>query len=429
MAGQSGQNPLAGKMKGLAAAVGASRGKPIDVAQSRFGRLPAGINNGVLRLSSVGFYQYPADHKNVNYRGKLYFNAAGVVVSPTDHQGAVVRGLQSRLRAGGEPMFDTPEAKGAKARKTQQEHYDYMRAYLTTFGFNPDMIAIPSGTADPDAYVLAALKAGCKALEEQSRREGIFVRFRTWAGAKDEIVCENGKWFVVRRNGRLGPYASKELLLKINPYAESDPMVNEQWEGVVDFSENGGVPPVEDNTGAAEEVVDGSTGDSPAEGDESVATATADFDSMTVEELAAAAQEFADAEDTEGVNEAGEKLLEIADGLGIRQEVHDSDSWADGASLILTAQALAAQTESGDDGQEAEEDDPPAVPAKGEVWMWKPVDPKNPKKRGKAIEVIVASVNAKSETVTITDNKTKKPVLGKDKKPLVVPFADLESPE
>lgn len=413
MAMQTGKSPVAGKLKGIAGAAAASRGKPIEIGRSR---LPTGIDNGVARLSQIGIGTYESDHKVPEFHGKLYFSAMGVVVLPVEHEGKPTRGLQTWLQR--EPLFDTPKAGGK--RKTLSDHFQFMRSHLTGLGFDVDeaLSSLPPNVTDDQ--VAAAIEAGCKALEQAKP----YFRFRTWQGKKAKIVNENGKWYLDRgRGGRLGPYSSEDALLKINKYAKEDPLVNEQWEGAVDFSENGEAPSaVEDNTGEVATEEAATEGEAATEEGGGDAGETPNFDAMTVEELAVAAQEFADDSNTEGENAAGMRLLDIAEGLGIRDAVDVSDTWADGLALIQEAQAAA---EGGDTTP-----DEPRVPEKGEVWRYAPPDPKNPKKRGKKVEVIIAFVNAAKGTATLTDNTTKKPVVGgKDKKPIAVPFAELEPPE
>jgi hypothetical protein len=85
--------------------------------------------------------------------------------------------------------------------------------------------------------------------------------------------------------------------------------------------------------------------------------------------------------------------------------------------------------ETGAGGATAAEPDAAAdeyVPARGDiVYATLPKDPKAPKKGRAKVELVVETVDAKNETVTVKDNKTKKVVTDKDGKKLAVPFADL----
>jgi len=411
MAMQSGQSPI----KGLGAAAAASRGKPIEIGRSR---LPAGINNGVARLQQCGIGVYEPDHKKVELRGKHYFSAMGVVVSPEEHNGTPVRGLQTWLQR--IPLCDTPNA---QRRKTLADNFNAMRSHLIALGFDVDAATADIPPEASDDAVLAVIAAGCKALGQQRP----YFRFRTWQGKKDEIVERGGKWFIIRRGGQLGPYPSKELLLKANPYAENDPLINEQWEGAVTFSENG------EDALAVEDATGDETDDDAAVGGGVAGVATEAGEPPDLDALAAAA----DAADVA----AQRRLDALADELGVSEEAGAAATYAEAVEIIRAAQnvvtdgdesATEEAVEEGDFAEEKPTTDGPWQPAPGEEYSWRPADPKDKsgKRRLKAISVLIDKVYEKGETVTLISNVTKKSIIvssGPNKgKPLAVKWSELE---
>ena len=418
---QSGKSPLVGKIKGIGGAMAGARGKPVEIGRSR---LPAGINNGVAQLRQIGIGVYEQDAKNQDFRGKPYFSAMGVCVSPPEHEGTPVRGLQTWFQR--EPLFDTPKAGGK--RKTLQDHYNKMRDHLVVLGFNPDAIEVPAGTADPDAYVMAAINAGCAALSQQKP----YFRFRTWVGPKPEIVNEGDKWFLDQgRAGRKGPYGSKELLIKVNPYAESEPLINEQWEGACEFSDNGEVPPtVVDNTDGSEVASTEEAADEETTGTEE--SFGAELSAAELAELAKAA--------TGGDNAAGIRLEDIAQALGVLGDatsgVKGADTWADGVKIILAAQAAASGGDEATEEATAEDEEAATKEETAPEETWKPAvgdvyarEVKDTKGKKKKVEITVTGVSTKNETVHANDNATKKPIRDLNGKPFPIKWADLKTPE
>jgi hypothetical protein len=426
MAMQSGKSPLTGKMKGFADANRGLVGKPIEI---KGGRLPSGINGGVAVLSSTSVGMYPADHKIEDFRNRPYWRAAAVAKAPEEHGGQHVRGTQFFLS---EPLFDTPKSGGK--RKTQAEHVNFMREKLTGLGLDYDGLigSLPEGATDDQA--LALVEAGCNALTPAMRAKSgiapVYFRFRTWLGKQAVISGPDaaGKWTYEDFRGKK-TYASKEVLLKANPYAESEPMVNVDWEGVCEFSDNGEATPgvvtaVEDNTGGTVETTDEQGGETEDEGsveenaeDGGEETAT----EVDLDALAALADKKDDA--------SQRQLLAMATELGLERAADVADNWVEVASLIRAAsesgqenvEEAATEDESVAEDEAVTEDEP-FVPVVGTVYRW-PVGKSKKDQR----EIVVTKVSTKNETVLANSNTTKKPLLGaKDKKPLVIKWAALE---
>lgn len=156
-----------------------------------------------------------------------------------------------------------------------------------------------------------------------------------------------------------------------------DPRVNEVWNGVVDYdTEDGGdaADYVEDDTEDAEQAAAGDT-------DEDV-----DLDALA---------EQADADD----EDAQTQLTELAYAAGLTDDdiANAGDSWADVVTLINDA-----GSDDGDADAEAEDEADNWQPQTGEVYSYRPVNPKT-KKLGKAVDVEVIAVNVAKQTVNLKD--------------------------
>lgn len=297
-------------------------------------------------------------YKDGKTKGQAFFMAAGIVKSPAEHNGVPIAGLRTQI--GPEPLCDTPEASGK--RKTFDDHYGWMLNELKKLGVNAEEV----GPDDLEATAAALEKAG------------IHFRFRTWKGKKQTT----------------GPYAGQE------------PRVNHEWNGVVEDyqdaeGQDGGA--VEDGTPPSDQVAE-ETG-----GDEGGAVNPEDDD------LDALAEQAQGEEDPDNAP-AQQRLMEIATEAGVSDdEMGAADNWAAVVELIRTAQA----------GGEAHADEPaaPADPVKGELYKYKPLDPKDKtkKKRLKAVECEVTSVNKLKKTVGLTNMDNKK-IVYKD-----VPWSELEA--
>jgi hypothetical protein len=164
----SGQSSLFGAQAAqLAKALAAGKGKPHKEAG---GGLPAGIEAGIaeLRDCHIGTYK---DGPN---KGKPFFMAAGVVLSPTHHDGTKIAG--ERTQVGPEPLCDTPAAKGQ--RKTFQDHYDWMRDILYYLGLDIDQFSGLQPAAAEQA-ILAGIKTLAHPVDPAKRTK---FKFRTWKG-------------------------------------------------------------------------------------------------------------------------------------------------------------------------------------------------------------------------------------------------------
>jgi hypothetical protein len=157
------------------------KAKKAETVYSSGGNLPPGIEAGVARI-----YECKVDtFKTGDNKGQLFFFASGIVKRPKAINGIPVEGLHTRIRP--EPLCDTPNARGEKARRTLEEHVNWAVNMLRLLGLN---------TAQFDG----SLEDMCNAVK--SARP--YFRFRTWQGQP-----------------------SKEF---------PDPRVNETWLGHCEFT-------------------------------------------------------------------------------------------------------------------------------------------------------------------------------------------------
>lgn len=300
--------------------------------ETKYGQmeLPSGIENGVAQLVDIKFTQIAAGKQNA---GKWMFYAAGVVKEPGEQGGTPVRGLRTSIT---EPMYDTP----TRSRKTVEEHIAWLYNELRKLGVNTTEL----GYDDLESTVAAL------------RELKPHFRFRTWKGSKQTT----------------GQYAGQE------------PRVQHQWNGLVDYNDDGTV------------VDNGVVDNTPEEPEDEGGEAPAD---TSFEELLEKAKA--------GDGPASHEVQRIALENGISQE--DFDSW-DWDQIAEAVQASLTGDEGGGDAPEEPEAEE-FKPSKGDVYNYQVIDPKTKKpaldpktkKARKPIEVEVTAVNQKNKTVDIKD--------------------------
>lgn len=296
-------------------------------------RLPAGIQNGVAQLKTCHIVAVKEGGKNA---GKLQFYADAVIKSPAKHEGTPVLGLLTRTII---PLYDTP----GRTKTTAADHYDTVMETVTRL-LGKDQIGEEVSPENIEATMLRLTKAKPH------------FRFRTWVGNKQVIAQgSDGKWRVYDedKNGSrtlskrvTGVWSSQEAAIKGNPYAGRDPMVNEVWGSVVEFSADAsanGHPGVVDETAATEE-------DFPETGGEESA---AEDESVDLEELVKMAEGTG-----KQAEAAEERFLALAEAVGIDEDtVRQADSWSQVAKMIEEASSPGAPTETEEDEEDEEEDD------------------------------------------------------------------------
>lgn len=327
-------------------------------------RLPGGIKNGIARLVAAEFNTFKPGTTNA---GEYYFRAAGVVVEPksveVDGQTVPVEGLQTSIIL---PVCATGQ--GDKHRTLEQNVGNILNE-IRKLG------ADTTGAGMEDMEALA----------ETLKEAGPYFRFET--RTSEAVLNPDGS---VKYAPRVWEswYGSKGL----ENYAPADD------DGTVD------------NTGADSgggEEAGGDEGSGDEGGGEDAGT---DYTAMSLEDLAAAAEN----QDTA----AQEEISRRGEEAGVGQETNDAQSWDEAIKVI----AGATKPKVGKGGAKAGGKDKGGVtPKVGETYTYSPVDPKT-KKAGKPVEVTVKDVVAKMRVCNVVDVANPKRSWGQ------VSFDDLHQP-
>lgn len=281
-------------------------------------RLPAGIENGVARMLKAGVQAV----KNGPHAGKPMFHARFSVLRPEYHNGQKVGGAQESFM---EMLSDTPERTSEKARRTAQQHWDYVFEYLRTWGVNT---AQAFGHCKTDADVLRQLDAVCSALV----RDKLCVQFRTWAGRKQELEQRGGKYVVLEGDKALDTFPTEAAARAKYKYIGKEPLVNVVWGGKVaapaavppeanvdDATDDAGDHPADDEGGVPPET--GDEGEAADEGDD-----PGELTDEQVDELVATADGEEEGDDKD---EAGRQLAAWAAARGVDEATQaKADDWA-----------------------------------------------------------------------------------------------------
>ena len=322
MPAQSGQSKLFAKLGNKLSQAHEER-KSEETEYGFFSELPAGIE-GIAQLIDAKF-DYVKDGKQS--AGEPYFYAAGVVKRPIEAVGQRVEGLRTSLI---EPLYDTP----TRTRKTISDHLAFIYNELRKLGV--DTTTMPLENLE---ITVAALK--------QARPH---FRFRTWQGDRQTS----------------GPYANQE------------PRVQHNWNGLVEFSDNG------ENSG---------------EGTKKLGKTVPSL-SKTWFKNAATLAALADAGDEEAANE----LRTLAISARVTEEAIDSA--ADWAEVAMVLSMLPPPSGEKDAAVEA------WVPKPEEIYLYWPVDHKTKKPVKTPVECEVMVVDDKTRMVTLKRLDTKVVISG-----------------
>lgn len=283
--------------------------------------LPAGIEGGVAQLNECKFTQIKAGKQNA---GEYVFYASGIVMSPEIHNGVGIKGLRTQIS---EPVYDTP----TRSRKTIDEHVKWIQNIMKQLGAGPESL----GAEDLETTA-AALKEAAPCF-----------RFRTWKGA---VATE-------------GQYKGKE------------PMVNHQWNGICECTDE-----ADETAGVTEPAAATATAPPPpAAAPEAQAPAT-----DPIAELEALA-ELADGGDTDSMEDLKAKAL----AAGLTEEF-----------IATGAATWAAVVE--------------AIKAGGASPEWKPAKEEHykylPKGATRPVDVEVTTVNENAKTCSLLSQVDKKTI-------------------
>lgn len=152
---------------------------------------------------------------------------------------------------------------------------------------------------------------------------------------------------------------------------------------------------------------------------------TADYDAMSLDELL----EVATGDDEEAGQAARNRILDIADEHGIKDDVEGAESWQAGVELIQQAQSAEAPAD-----EPAPEPEPDWQPKKGATCLYQPKGKDGKPIKDKAGKVIkaseheIATCSEKGKWVTLKNSTTGKAVIGPDKLPAKIAWADIKAP-
>ena len=357
---QRGKSAFAAKLGGkLANAFEAHKNDETEFSIG--GELPP-LENGIAQLVECKFDRVKEGKDNA---GEYYFYAAGVVVSPTEVKDfGKVEGLRTSIV---EPLYDTPQR---QSRKTVDEHIAWMMNELRKLGI--DTSSMSHDDLEPTVAALKEAKP--------------YFRFRTWKG---------------------------------QPSAQyPEPRVNHVWGGITDWTPPEDSSGVDDQTGEVQEEVPPSKTNKPTTATKPPATAkpAATTSKPPVTKTTKATPgAYTDDGDLEslveranGQDEAAQgELAQLAEKAGWTEEqVGDASSWEEVREMIESG-----GPPTGDDGGETTEDEPPqteeepepeaAVPEKGDVYHFTPIDAKTRKPGKKTFVCEVTNVDSKKKTVQL----------------------------
>lgn len=355
--------------------------KPIDTG---FQRLPAGIKNGIAKLQVMTFGQYKDDKFGAGMKGKDFFRAAAVVISPEAHGGVRTVGLQTSIII---PFCDVPE-KGQRKASSFQENYGEFQNLIRSLGIAP---CPETKKSDPTGAKTLSYYVGAMTTLVDPKRKPVYVSFSTrgWT-----------------------PPASQQ-----QPHPEE--MVFETWHGLADFSaQHNPAGAVTDNGQAFEEppqgVVDPRSQSSRA--------TPVQASQLSVEELVEIATNDIDGDDGRA---AIEQLTNLASSQGWTDEdIAEASNWEEVGRMAITPKE---RTE--DNPEEGEE----SAVTVGSLWNFHKRDHKGNKLKNNkgeelpSMEVEVVTVDEDKRTCTVKSTETGRTLLDmRSKRATEVKFEWLE---
>lgn len=384
-----------------------------DDIMVRGGKLPSGITNGVAQVTECGFKQYEkgtnmktADGRSA-YNDKnpsdseYFFFATGIVMEdfPNDKD-APTRGLQLRVGNGfGIPVFDTKKADGTIV--TQDEHVAEIEDILKRLGIPKESFTggdVLEGLAEAvqEAQPYFAFSTS---LATKPSQDGSFRTWENWGGTKGlEDYSPPSADSAVQDNTAKGA-------------PEPEPPFGDKLDDLVVECNSEDVNTAADATAkmtaqAAELGIDASTIDTWKEVAQAIRDAQAGGGKADYAALGTAAEN--------GDQEAADRLDSARQEAGMDDGIYGTMSWEELATWLTDA---AGSANAGDG--------PAWAPVKGEVYKYKPTDPKTRRKVAKAIECEVVSVSG--DNVTMKNLVDGKVIMNPaTKKPLLVPWTELE---
>ena len=379
-------------------------------------QLPPGINNGIAHLRDLKFDEYKTGDK---LKGKPCFVAEACAIEPKQHGyrndvgQMVTEQVEGTLFWMREPLCDTLDRQGDKARKSLEEHFKYVVDWLITFGWEPPKNFERLSPAAIEQTMRNAMAALVK--KSKSPDSPICFHFRTWRPKRTTLAKdETGMWslYEVDENGRPArkvpgrSYKFENEARMKNPGAGQDPQTQAIWMAVIPgYKLSGGSEQgseMSDQSGGVTEFSpsvssNGEHTEEPNSADSF--DEFADLDSM----VEAATNKDSKAED---------KLTEMAVKAGYTdEEVRTADSWEEVADMIRNPSQDTSEIDNEHTITEEEfEKEIEKVPEKGGVVHYRPIAAKTGKPSKNAVECEITGVSKTKKTVTLLllkDRKTK----------------------
>lgn len=363
--------------------------KDIPVNTGGGSGLPDGIKNGIAQLKVMEFIE----GKKVEDKGKFYFRAAGVVVSPIYHEGIKTGGKQTYMLI---PFFDTPNRQ--KKKFFVEHHWADYRDFFEKMGVSQPP---PQQSGENKDATSARIQKYYQTATEILLKQAPHFEFHTWKGEK----------------ATSGPYKDKE------------PGVNETWGGKTEFVPTGaaanpaaGVGPAAPAASTAPLQPEPFTEPpqaAPAASPPPPSVADVPINLTKLEMIALAETADADADqETDDGKDAVKTLSLLCKQYGVmNEEAATVPNWVALVDIIDSrktgaAKPVEAPAPTPAPSAPAAPATPRAAPAKGDVVGY----------NGQQCEV--SSVNVEARIVTLK-GPDKKAVVGADKKLLKVGFDQL----
>lgn len=173
MAMQEQNSSFAKNLGGRVAAANAEHaGKPIDTGMRR---LPAGIRNGIAKLSTMYTKAYEDDKNGPGTKGQTFFRASAIVVAPEEHNGEKVAGQVTTMVI---PLCDMPAKGQRKAVSFSENWFEFQNVFkLLGVAPCPETPATDPTGARTEAYFFAAIKMLCD--PERQKTNPTYISFST----------------------------------------------------------------------------------------------------------------------------------------------------------------------------------------------------------------------------------------------------------
>lgn len=393
--------------------------KDEETVSEDFSGLPAGIDSGVARIVEDGLKI--GQYKTGPLKGKAYFMGMASVIMPktfVTEDGVKVKTEGRFTQIGPEPLCDTLDRKGEKARRTIDDHVDWILKQLRTIGRDT------SDIDDEDSLQ--------EALDELNE-EKPYIIFRTWKGKATKEFPNprtNHQW--------VGLYDEEDLEDDDEDVEDETPVNKKKSKKVEDEEPEDDEDEVDEDDTEDEEVEEVSVkkkgkgkektevkgGKKPPKPPKKVAVEEED-DEEAFDDGAVNLDELAEEADG-GDKKAAKKLNELAADKGVKrvrgmtfadlvekmngtedEEEDEDEDDSESDDEDGNDDDSEDDTDSEDEDEDDEEEYPD--PQVDEVYAYLPEgkDPKTKKPFKKPIQVVVMKVRTKDKTVDLMDNKTK----------------------